>query len=319
MTKKIAFLFPGQGAQFVGMGKEIFDHFSTARHIFEEVDEALKQSLSKIILHGPENELTLTENTQPALMATSLAVLRCFEKESNTTLSDIAFCAAGHSLGEYSALAAANVMPISTTAQLVRTRGKAMQDAVPFGQGAMAALLGCTIEEAHAILEEASQGDVCDMANDNAIGQVVISGHIEAIDRACDLALSQNKKAVKLNVSAPFHSKLMQPAANIMEETLKGITMSSPSVPIITNVQAHPVTDPSILKQGLVDQVSGQVRWRESIQHMITSGVDLFVECGPGRVLSGLVKRIDRSVSTMNIHTPADLDAALEKILVTPA
>lgn len=319
MSKKIAFLFPGQGAQFVGMGQDIISNFKEARLVFEEVDEALKQNLSKIILEGPEDQLTLTENTQPALMATSLAVVKAFEKEAGCTIGSIGSLAAGHSLGEFSALAAAGAMPIDVTAQLVKLRGKAMQAAVPVGEGGMAALLGCSLEEAHAIISKAAQGDVCDMANDNAVGQVVLSGKKEAIDRACEIALAEGKKAVKLNVSAPFHSRMMEPAERVMAEALSQIDIQVPTLPIVANVKAEAISSPDLLKQCLVTQVSGQVRWRESIQYMIGEGVELFIECGPGKVLSGLVKRIDRSASVTNIHTADDLKAVLEKILVTPS
>lgn len=308
-----AIVFPGQGSQAVGMGRELAEAFPVARHVFEEVDEALKQKLSQIMWEGPDADLTLTENAQPALMAVSLAVIRVLESQGGFTIADKAAYVAGHSLGEYSALAAAGTFTLADTARLLKTRGQAMQKAVPVGQGAMAALLGAEFEQAKEIAAEAAQGEVCEAANDNASGQVVISGSKAAIDRAIAIAAEKGlKRAMLLPVSAPFHCSLMQPAADVMAEALAGVAMKAPVVPVIANVTAAPVQDPEEIRKLLVAQVTGTVRWRESVIAMKGLGVDNLVECGSGKVLAGLVKRIDKEVSALSLNTPADIEAFLK-------
>lgn len=308
-----AIVFPGQGSQAVGMGRELAEAFPVARHVFQEVDEALSQKLSQIMWEGPESDLTLTENAQPALMAVSLAVIRVLEDQGNWKIGEKAAFVAGHSLGEYSALAAAGTFSLADTARLLKTRGQAMQKAVPVGQGAMAALLGAEFEQAKEIAAEAAQGEVCEAANDNASGQVVISGSKAAIERAIAIAAEKGlKRAMLLPVSAPFHCSLMQPAADVMAEALAQVAMKAPVVPVIANVIAAPVQDPEEIRKLLVAQVTGTVRWRESVIAMKGLGVDNLVECGSGKVLAGLVKRIDKEISAVSLNTPADIEAFLK-------
>jgi [acyl-carrier-protein] S-malonyltransferase len=308
-----AIVFPGQGSQAVGMGRELAEAFPVARQVFQEVDEALKQNLSQIMWDGPLEDLTLTENAQPALMAVSLAVIRVLEAQGNWTIAEQAAYVAGHSLGEYSALAAAGTFTLADTARLLKIRGQAMQKAVPVGQGAMAALLGAEFEQAKEIAAEAAQGDVCEAANDNASGQVVISGSKAAIDRAIAIAATKGlKRAMLLPVSAPFHCSLMQPAADVMAEALAAVAMKAPVVPVIANVIAAPVQDPDEIRKLLVAQVTGTVRWRESVLAMKGLGVDTLVEAGAGKVLAGLVKRIDKEISAVSLNTPADIEAFLK-------
>lgn len=303
-----AFVFPGQGSQSVGMGKDLAEAFPTAKHVFQEVDDALGQNLSKIMFEGPEDALTLTENTQPALMAVSMAIMRVLTVDAKIDLASTAKFVAGHSLGEYSALAAAGAFSLSDTAKLLRKRGSAMQRAVPVGVGAMAALLGADLALAKEIAEQATQGEICTVANDNG-GQVVISGHKAAIERAVAIAAERGvKRSVILPVSAPFHCPLMKPAAEEMAKALAGVQMQKPIVPLIANITASAVSQPDEIKRLLVEQVTGMVCWRESVLYMKAQGVDTIVEIGSGKVLSGLVKRIDKDLTTVSIQTPADVD-----------
>ncbi|MCP1551247.1 MULTISPECIES: ACP S-malonyltransferase [Methylorubrum] len=305
-----AFIFPGQGSQAVGMGKALSEAFPAARQVFEEVDAALGQNLSRLMFEGPSEELTLTANAQPALMATSLAVLRTLEAERGLDLARDAAFVAGHSLGEYAALAAAGTFSISDTARLLRIRGEAMQRAVAPGIGAMAALLGPDLATARDIAGEAAQGLVCDVANDNGAGQVVLSGHREAVERAMALAQSRGvRRAVLLNVSAPFHCALMAPAAEAMRRALAEVSMHAPVVPVYANVTAGPLTEPDAIRNALITQVTGTVRWSESIAAMAEAGVDRFFELGSGKVLTGLVKRITPSATTSAVGTPDDVAA----------
>lgn len=303
-----AFVFPGQGSQQVGMGKALADNFAVARAVFDEVDAALGEKLSSIMWEGPEDALTLTANAQPALMAVSLAVTRVLEAEAGLDLARDARFVAGHSLGEYSALAAAGSLSITDAAKLLRIRGRAMQDAVPVGQGAMAALLGLDYDAAREVAEAAREGDVCEAANDNAPGQVVVSGHKAAVERALVIAKEKGaKRAVLLPVSAPFHCALMAPAAEAMRAALAEAAVNAPVVPVVCNVLAAPVTSPDDIRQRLVEQVTGTVRWRESVQYMAGQGVTRLVELGAGKVLSGLVKRIVDGVEAQSIGTPDDV------------
>jgi [acyl-carrier-protein] S-malonyltransferase len=307
---KRAFIFPGQGSQAVGMGKALADAFPQAKAVFDEVDEALSQKLSTLMWEGPAEELTLTANTQPALMAVSLAVIRVLEAEAGLDLEKHAAFVAGHSLGEYSALAAVGSLSISDTARLLRIRGNAMQNAVPVGQGAMAALLGLEYDAALEVAREAAQGEVCDAANDNGGAQVVVSGHKAAVERAVAIAQTRGaKRAVMLAVSAPFHCALMQPAADAMREALGTVTVNAPAVPVVANVEAAPIADPAAIRDALVRQVTGTVRWRESVAHMAAQGVEAFYEIGSGKVLTGLVKRIASGASATAIGTPEDVAA----------
>ncbi|GJE74345.1 ACP S-malonyltransferase [Methylorubrum suomiense] len=305
-----AFIFPGQGSQAVGMGKALAETSPAARAVFEEVDEALGQNLSRLMFEGPADELTLTANAQPALMAASLAVLRTLEAERGLDLARDAAFVAGHSLGEYSALAAAGAFSIADAARLLRIRGQAMQKAVAPGIGAMAALLGPDLETARTIAEEAAEGMVCGVANDNGAGQVVLSGHKEAVDRAMALAQSRGvRRAVLLNVSAPFHCALMAPAAETMKAALADVALKAPIVPVYANVTAGPLTEPAAIREALVVQVTGTVRWSESVAAMAEAGVDRFYELGAGKVLSGLVKRIAPGATASAVGTPDDVAA----------
>jgi len=310
-----AFTFPGQGSQAVGMGKALADAFPVARAVFDEVDAALGEKLSAIIWEGPADTLQLTENAQPALMAVSLATMRVLEAEAGVSLVRDAAFVGGHSLGEYSALAAAGSLTISDTARLLRIRGRAMQKAVPVGVGAMAALLGLDYEAAAAVAEEAAQGEVCQAANDNGGGQVVVSGHKAAVEQAIEIAKRRGaKRAMLLPVSAPFHCALMQPAADTMAEALATVTINAPAVPLVANVLASPISEPDEIRRRLVEQVTGTVRWRESVAYMASHGVTRFLEIGAGKVLSGLVKRIADGAVGIAVGGPADIDAAREAI-----
>ena len=305
-----AFLFPGQGSQSVGMGKALAEAFPEARAVFDEIDAALSQKLSALMFEGPEAELTLTSNAQPALMAVSVAVIRVLEAEAGLDVKRDASFIAGHSLGEYSALAAAGAVSLADTAKLLRIRGDAMQKAVPAGLGAMAALLGAELDQAKAVAAEAAQGQVCDVANDNGGGQVVVSGHREAVLRAIEIAKTKGiRRAMLLPVSAPFHCALMQPAAEAMRAALAKVNFSPPAATLIANVTARPETDPAAIKANLVAQVTGAVRWRESMQFMAAQGVTRFVEAGSGKVLAGIARRVVEGASTFSIGAPEDVAA----------
>jgi [acyl-carrier-protein] S-malonyltransferase len=306
-----AFTFPGQGSQAVGMGKALAEAFPAARAVFDEVDAALSERLSSIIWDGPGETLQLTENAQPALMAVSLAALRALESEAGFSVARDAAFVAGHSLGEYSALAAAGSLSITDTARLLRTRGLAMQKAGPVGVGAMAALLGLDYEAAVAVASEAAQGQVCQAANDNGGGQVVVSGDKAAVDRAVEIAKTRGaKRAMLLPVSAPFHCKLMQPAADVMAQALASVVINKPACPLVSNVLAGAITDPDEIRRRLVEQVTGTVRWRESVAYMAGNGVTRFFEIGSGKVLSGLVKRIAEGAIGISVGGPNDIAAA---------
>lgn len=307
----LAFVFPGQGAQTIGMGKALADAYPAAKAVFDEVDEALGESLSSLIWDGDIETLTLTQNAQPALMATSMAAMRALEAEG-VDVTRAAFVA-GHSLGEYSALAAAGALSVADTARLLRTRGQAMQSAVPVGEGAMAAILGLDLDAVRAVAEEAAQGEVCQAANDNDPTQVVVSGAKAAVERAAEIAKEKGaKRAVMLPVSAPFHCALMQPAAEVMAEALAGVEIKAPAVPLVANVRAEAVTDPVLIRQLLVEQVTGSVRWRESVQYMVAQGVTEAWEIGAGKALSGMIRKIDRSVACSAVGTPEDVQKALQ-------
>ncbi|HET6376350.1 MAG TPA: ACP S-malonyltransferase, partial [Methylocella sp.] len=308
-----AFVFPGQGSQAAGMGKALAEAFPQARAVFDEVDEALGQNLSSLIFEGPQDELTLTANAQPALLSVSLAVIRVLEAEAGLEIARDARFAAGHSLGEYSALAATGALSVKDAAQLLRVRGLAMQEAVPAGAGAMAALLGVDCERAGAIAQQAAaqagEGAVCEIANDNGGGQVVISGSAGAVQQALEIAKEQGaRRSVLLPVSAPFHCSLMAPAAKTVAEKLESVNIMPPCVPVVSNVLAGPVTEPEDIRRLLVAQITGTVRWRESVAYMVSQGVSLFVECGAGKVLTGLIKRIAGETQGISIGSPADID-----------
>lgn len=306
---KSAFVFPGQGSQAVGMGKELALAFPAARAVFEEVDDTLKQKLSALMFEGSIEDLKLTQNAQPALMAVSLAVLRVLQKEGGKPLPDMADYVAGHSLGEYSALCAADALALGDAAKLLRLRGEAMQRAVPVGVGSMAALLGVDLDAAKAIAAEAADKQICEAANDNAPGQVVISGHKEAVERALALATEKGfKRSVLLPVSAPFHCSLMRPAAEAMQQALEAVAMGAPNVPLIANVTAAAVAEANAIRDLLVQQVTGMVRWRESMLALKAKGVERIVEIGAGSVLAGLMKRIDKEVQAVSIGTPHDIE-----------
>ncbi|MEL7165059.1 MAG: ACP S-malonyltransferase [Pseudomonadota bacterium] len=304
-----AFVFPGQGAQTIGMGRDLAEAYPAARAVFDEVDEALGEKLSDLIWDGDIDTLTLTQNAQPALMATSLAAIRALEAEGVGI--DRAAFVAGHSLGEYSALCAAGAISLSDTARLLRTRGQAMQEAVPVGVGAMAALLGLDFDTVTGVAAEAAQGQVCEAANDNDPGQVVVSGHVAAVERAVDLAKARGaKRAVMLPVSAPFHCSLMEPAAAVMAEALSHVDVEAPGVPVVQNICAHSCTSGMVIRNNLVDQITGSVRWRESVMWMAEHGVTEIWEVGAGKALSGMVRRIDRSVATKAVGTADDVKVA---------
>ncbi|AJP71404.1 ACP S-malonyltransferase [Sphingomonas hengshuiensis] len=307
-----AFIFPGQGSQAVGMGSALAAASPHAREVFQEVDEALGQSLSKLMAEGPEDQLMLTANAQPAIMANAIAVLRVLEREGGIRLAEVADFVAGHSLGEYTALCAAGSLDLSTTARLLRIRGEAMQAAVPVGIGAMAALLGADLTKAQAIADAAAEGQVCTVANDNDPTQVVISGHREAIERAIAIAKDHGaKRGILLPVSAPFHCPLMQPAAEAMAEALAAVAIQAPLVPLYANVTAAPVADPDTIRTLLVEQVTGMVRWRESVLAMHAAGVESFVELG-GKVLGGMVKRIAPDAAPVSVVSMDDIEGLLK-------
>lgn len=309
-----AFIFPGQGSQAVGMGKALADASLYAREVFQEVDEALGQSLFRLMTEGPEDELTLTENGQPAIMANAIATLRVLEREGGIRISEAADFVAGHSLGEYTALCAAGSIDLATTARLLKLRGRAMQSAVPVGAGGMAALLGATLDQAQAIADAAAQGEVCAIANDNAVGQVVVSGNIGAVERAVGLAKDMGaKRGMMLNVSAPFHCSLMQPAADMMEHRLKATRIDSPLVPLYANVLASPIANPDDIRARLIEQVTGIVRWRESMINMAQAGVTHFVEFG-AKVLAPMVKRSVDDADATGIVSMGEIEA-LAKLL----
>ena len=311
----LAFIFPGQGSQLVGMGKELVDAFPIAGEVFQEVDDALDENLSKIIFEGPEESLTLTENAQPALMAVSLAVMRVLRSEGGVELVSMAKYVSGHSLGEYSALAAVDTFTLSDAAKLLKIRGRAMQKAVPVGEGGMAAVLGLDMEIINKVVVEAGQGKICTAANDNANGQVVISGDKTAVERAAVIARDFGaKRVVILPVSAPFHCALMAPAAAVMEEALLSVRMSAPKIPVISNVTASEVSEASEIRRLLVEQITGMVRWREGVLYMRDKGVKQLVEIGSGKVLSGLTKRIDKSMASLSVGTPENVGAFLESV-----
>jgi len=307
-----AFVFPGQGAQTIGMGRDLAQNYRCARDVFDEVDEALGEKLSALIWEGEQDQLTLTANAQPALMATSLAAMRALETEG-VSMKDAAFVA-GHSLGEYSALAASGAISVADTARLLRIRGAAMQEAVPVGVGAMAALLGLDFAAVQEVASEAAQGEVCQAANDNDPGQVVVSGHKAAVERACEIAKERGaRRAVILPVSAPFHCALMQPAAEVMKAALADVTIKAPKVALVANVKAAAVTDPDEIRKLLVDQVTGSVRWRESVTFMAAEGVDEIWEIGAGKALSGMIRRIDKTIATKTVGTPDDVLAVAKR------
>ena len=307
-----AFIFPGQGSQAVGMGKALADAFASAREVFQEVDDALSQKLSKIMWEGPESDLVLTENAQPAIMAASMAVVRVLQKQAGLDFSRHARLVAGHSLGEYTALCAAGAFTLADTARLLKARGQAMQAAVPVGEGGMSALLGAEIDQAEDLAKEcaAATGGVCVVANDNAPGQVVISGTKAAIDKAPEIAKAKGiKRAMALNVSAPFHSPMMQPAADRMREVLAGVNIHPLAAPLVANVTAAEVNEPDTIRRLLVEQVTGRVRWRESVLAFRSLGVDTTVEAGGAKVLTGMVKRIDKELANVTLDSAADIEA----------
>ncbi len=311
----VAFVFPGQGSQDVGMGRELAEAYGAAREVFEEVDAVLSQNLSQIMWEGPKETLTLTENAQPALLAVSMAVMRVLEQEKGFSLKGKVKFVAGHSLGEYSALAAAGAFSLADAVRLLKLRGQAMQAAVPVGKGAMSALLGVGIDVARKVAQAAAQGDVCQIANDNEPLQVVLSGDKAALDRVLEVGKQFGvRRTVPLPVSAPFHCALMQPAADAMAEALASIDVQAPIVPVVANVIAEPVTDPAEIKMRLVEQVTGTVRWRECVTYMTANGVTDIYEVGVGKVLAGLVKRTEKTLNAISIGTPAEVDAALDQL-----
>ncbi|MBB3539604.1 MULTISPECIES: ACP S-malonyltransferase [unclassified Rhizobium] len=311
----IAFTFPGQGSQTVGMGKELAETFAEARAVFQEVDEALGEKLSETMFNGPEDTLTLTANAQPALMAVSMAVVRVLEAKGVDLKAKVSYVA-GHSLGEYSALCAAGTFSLADTARLLRIRGNAMQAAVPVGVGAMAAIIGLEHADVVAVCEEASAVGSCQIANDNGGGQIVISGEKAAVEKGATIATEKGaKRAILLPVSAPFHSSLMAPAAEAMREALAGVKKSSPVVPLVANVRAAPVTDADEIAKLLVEQVTGQVRWRETVEWFAANGATTLYELGSGKVLTGLARRIDKTVNGIAVNTPADIDAAVAALM----
>ena len=305
----IAFVFPGQGSQFVGMGQELAEAFPVARQVFQEIDEALGQALSKLMFKGPIDELTLTINAQPALMAVSMAIMRILEKEGGLEISKVASFVAGHSLGEYSALAAVKSFGLVDAARILKIRGEAMQEAVPIGDGAMAAILGVDMDLVISIAAEAAQGEVCSIANDNAVGQIVISGTTSAVNRAIEIATKKGaKRCMLLPVSAPFHCAMMDPAADVMDRELAAMIIDKPIVPLVANVVAKEKTAPNEIRRLLVQQVTARVRWRESVLFMRDNGVDTLVEVGAGKVLTGLTRRIDRELKSISIQGPNNIN-----------
>jgi [acyl-carrier-protein] S-malonyltransferase len=296
------------------MGRDLSAAFAAARELFEEIDDALGQKLSKLMFEGPESDLTLTANAQPALMAVSIAAVRVLENEAKVDLPKVASFVAGHSLGEYSALAAARALRVADAARLLRRRGEAMQKAVPVGEGAMAAVLGLDMDKAAEIAREAAQGEVCDVANENAPGQIVLSGARTAIERAMEITKKNGKRAILLPVSAPFHCALMKPAADVMEEALAAVTIAPPRVPLVANVTAQAVSDPETIRKLLVQQVTGMVRWRECALHLKEKGASTLVELGAGKVLTGLAKRIDPELAGVSIQGPADIEAFVKTL-----
>ena len=315
ISRMRAFVFPGQGSQAIGMGQELAAAFPVAREVFEEVDDALGQSLSALMRDGPEDQLILTENAQPALMAVSIAVVRVLEAEAGKPLSDMGAFVAGHSLGEYSALCGARALPLAATAKLLKLRGQAMQKAVPVGEGAMAAILGLELADAEAVAAEAAQGEICTAANDNAPGQVVISGAKAAVERAVEIAKTKGaKRAMLLPVSAPFHCDLMAPAADAMAAALAETDILPPSMALVANVTAQVVTDPAAIRTQLVEQVCGRVRWRECVLTMKGEGVETLVEVGAGKVLSGLARRIDRELTGVAVNGPGEVESFLKTL-----
>ncbi len=310
-----AFIFPGQGSQSVGMGQDIAEAFPEARAVFDEVDDALDEKLSELIWNGSESDINLTRNTQPALMAVSLAILRAMEARGVSVEKHAAYVA-GHSLGEYSALAAAGSIGIGETARLLRIRGEAMQQAVPVGEGAMAAILGLELDEVSEVAEKAAQGEVCQAANDNAPGQIVVSGARSAVERAVDIAKARGaRRAILLPVSAPFHCALMAPAAELMADALANTEIAKPVVPLVANVLAEAIDDPARIRNHLVEQVTGSVRWRESVTWMAANGVGRFVEIGAGKVLTGLTRRIVSEATGISVAKAEDIDAAVAEIV----
>ncbi len=308
-----AFVFPGQASQAVGMGAELAAAFPAARELFEEVDDALAQRLSRLMFEGPEDELTLTENAQPAIVAVSLAVVRVLEREGGIRLAEKGRFVAGHSMGEYSALGATGAFSVVAAVRLVKRRGQAMQQAVPVGEGAMAALIGLDLDAAREVAEAAAEAEVCAAANDNAPGQVVLSGHRAAIERAIEIAAERGaRRAIMLPVSAPFHCSLMAPAAEVMAEALAEVVMPPPSLALVANVTAAPVEDPEAIRGFLVQQVTAMVRWRESVLRMKEEGVETLVELGAGKILSGLIRRIDRDLQVANAGTPEEIEALIK-------
>ncbi len=310
-----SFIFPGQGSQYNGMGTDLAESFVEARDVFEEIDESLSQSLSKIMFGDDETALNLTENTQPALMAISMAVIRILEKQGGINIADTCSFVAGHSLGEYSALTAAGALNISDTAKLLKLRGTSMQKAVPVGEGSMAAILGLELDDVHAIAKEANKTALCEVANDNSNGQVVLSGSVAGIEAAVALATDKGaKRAVILPVSAPFHCSLMAPAADVMAEALANANINVPVVPVIANVTASAITQPDDIRRLLVEQITGMVRWRESILWMGENGIDSMVEIGAGKVLSGLTRRINRDITCQSVGTPEQIEALITQL-----
>ncbi|MCF4098084.1 ACP S-malonyltransferase [Maritalea mediterranea] len=310
-----AFTFPGQGSQAVGMGQELAEHYDVAKKVFEEVDDALQTKLSSIMFGGPDDTLRLTENAQPALMAVSMAVIRVLESKG-VKVGDVAKYVAGHSLGEYSALCAAGALSIADTARLLQVRGRAMQQAVPVGEGAMAAILGLEYDEVEEVVQAAAQGSVVEIANDNAPGQIVVSGAASAVERAVEMAKAKGaKRAMLLPVSAPFHCSMMGPAAEAMESALASAEVKEPVVPVVANVLATPISDPAEIKKRLVKQVCGKVRWSQSVTWMTTEGgIDTLVELGTGKVLTGLARRINRDANALAINTPDDIEKYVESL-----
>jgi len=305
-----AFLFPGQGSQAIGMGKALADAFAPAREVFQEVDDALSQKLSTLMWEGPESDLTLTENAQPAIMALSIAIIRVLQKEAGLDLARHARLVAGHSLGEYSALSAAGAFALADTARLLKIRGQAMQSAVPVGEGAMTALIGADIDVAEAVAKEAAGDDVCVVANDNAPGQVVLSGAKAAMDRVPDIAKAKGvKRTIPLSVSAPFHCSLMQPAADVMADALAKVSIRPLAVPVLSNVTAQEASEPETVRRLLVEQVTSRVRWRESMLSLRGLGVDTTVEMGGNKVLTGMMRRIDKDIQAIALDTPAEIEA----------